>query len=375
MTSGSWRGATRVVHAGRSDPVQGAPLLPGPVFAGSYRHAGDPMGEPFTYGRYSNPTWSAYEAALSELEGGDALVFASGMAAVAAVLSATLRPGDVVVLPSDGYYTVRLLAEGYLTEMGVKVRLAVSGDLQRQALDAARLLWLESPTNPGLDVCDLRALAAAARDNGTLVAVDNTTATPLAQQPLALGADISVCSDSKAMTGHDDLLLGHVATRDRELLARLLAYRTQGGAIPGPMETWLAHRSLATLDVRVRRQSANALTIAEALWRHPAVLGCRFPGLPDDPAHHQASRQMSLYGPIVSFTLADQRAAERWLAALRLVTPATSFGGVHSTAERRARWGGDNVHPGFIRLSLGIEDPEDLVHDVNQALNELAPAT
>jgi cystathionine gamma-lyase len=333
------------------------------------------MGEPFTYGRYSNPTWSAYEAALSELEGGDALVFASGMAAVAAVLSATLRPGDVVVLPSDGYYTVRLLAEGYLTEMGVKVRLAVSGDLQRQALDAARLLWLESPTNPGLDVCDLRALAAAARDNGTLVAVDNTTATPLAQQPLALGADISVCSDSKAMTGHDDLLLGHVATRDRELLARLLAYRTQGGAIPGPMETWLAHRSLATLDVRVRRQSANALTIAEALWRHPAVLGCRFPGLPDDPAHHQASRQMSLYGPIVSFTLADQRAAERWLAALRLVTPATSFGGVHSTAERRARWGGDNVHPGFIRLSLGIEDPEDLVHDVNQALNELAPAT
>jgi cystathionine gamma-lyase len=374
MTRDSWRGATRVVQAGRSDLIQGAPLLGGPVFAGTYRHAGDPTGEPFTYGRYSNPTWSAYEAALSELEDGDALVFASGMAAVAAVLSTTLRPGEVAVLPSDGYYTVRLLAESYLTEMGVKVRLALSGDPQRHVLDAARLLWLESPTNPGLDVCDLRALATAARNNGTLVAVDNTTATPLAQQPLALGADISVCSDSKAMTGHDDLILGHVATRDRELLGRLLAWRTQAGAIPGPMEAWLAHRSLATLDVRLRRQSANALTVAEALSRHPAVLSCRFPGLPDDPAHPQASRQMSLYGPIVGFTLTDQHAAERWLAALRLVTPATSFGGIHSTAERRARWGRDNVHPGFIRLSIGIEHPEDIVHDVTQALDEFAPA-
>jgi cystathionine gamma-lyase len=374
MMSDSWRGATRVVHAGGNESAQGAPLLAGPVFAGTYRHAGDPVGEPFTYGRYSNPTWSAYERALTELEGGPSLVFSSGMAAVAAVLAATLRPGDVVVLPSDGYYTVRVLAEGYLAEMGVQVRLAAAGEAQLDVLEAARLLWLESPTNPGLDVCDLGGLADAARGNGTLVAIDNTTATPLAQQALALGADISVCSDSKAMTGHDDLLLGHVATQDPELLARLLAWRSQAGAIPGPMETWLAHRSLATLDVRLRRQSANALALASALARHPAVLHCRYPGLPEDPAHQQASTQMSLYGPVVSFTLADQRAAERWLGALRLVTPATSFGGVHSTAERRARWGGDDVHPGFIRLSAGLEDPEDLLHDVIQALGNTKQA-
>jgi cystathionine gamma-lyase len=373
MTSDLWDVATRVVHAGRGEPAQGAPLLPGPVFAGTYRHAGDPAGEPFTYGRYSNPTWSAYETALGELEGGPALVFSSGMAAVAAVLGATLRPGDVVVLPSDGYYTVRVFAEGYLEDMGVKVRLAPAGKAQPEVLESARLVWLESPTNPGLDVCDLRAVAAVARANGTLVAIDNTTATPLAQQPLSLGADLSVCSDSKAMTGHDDLVLGHVATRNQELLTRLLAWRTQTGSIAGPMEAWLAHRSLATLDVRLARQSANALTVAEALSAHPAVLSCRYPGLPQDPAHQQTTKQMSLCGPVVSFTLADQAAAERWLDALRLVTPATSFGGVHTTAERRARWGGDDVHPGFIRLSLGIEDPDDIVHDVTQALIGLRP--
>ena len=364
------REATRVVHAGLGSLPQGASFLPGPMFAGTYRHAGDPVGAEHSYGRYSNPTWTAYETALAELEGGPCLVFASGMAAISAVLCSTLRPGDLVVLPSDGYYTARLLAEGYLTEMGVHVRLApTAGDQQRHLLEGARLLWLESPTNPGLDVCDLSGLVEAGHRADALVAVDNTTATVRAQQPLALGADFSVSSDTKAMTGHADLLLGHVAVRDPGLLAPLTVWRTQVGAIAGPMETWLAHRSLATLDVRLQRQCATALAVARALVEHPAVLSCRYPGLPHDPSHAQASQQMTLYGPVVGFTLADQAAAERWLSGLRLVIPATSFGGVHSTAERRARWGGDDVHPGFIRLSIGLEDPQDLIEDIARTLH------
>lgn len=369
MNDEGLRAATRLLRAGREQPGQGEVLLGGPVFAGTYRHLGDPTGSPYTYGRYSNPTWSAYEAALAELEGGPAVVFASGMAAISAVLCAVLRPGDIVVLPADGYYTVRQFAEGYLTAMGVDVRLAPSGAAQLDVVEGASLVWLESPTNPGLDVCDLRELSRAARSAGALVAVDNTTATVLAQQPLALGADFSVSSDTKAMTGHADLLLGHVAVRDPALLPALLTWRTQVGAIAGPMETWLAHRSLATLDVRLRRQCETALAIATALADHADVLACRYPGLPLDPAHALARGQMSSYGPVIGLTLADQAAADALLDALRVITPATSFGGVHSTAERRARWGGDAVHPGFIRLSVGLEDTADLLDDLTRTMN------
>jgi cystathionine gamma-lyase len=202
-----------------------------------------------------------------------------------------------------------------------------------------------------------------------LVAVDNSTATVLGQKPLSLGADFSMSSDTKALSGHSDLLLGHVAVRDPALLAALTDWRTHSGSIAGPMETWLAHRSLATLDVRLRRQSGSALAVATALRDHPAVLDCRYPGLPDDASHPTASRQMSSYGPIVAFTVESQRAAERWLSEVRLVIPATSFGGVHSTAERRARWAGDDIPPGFIRLSIGLEDPADLVEDITRALD------
>ncbi len=254
------------------------------------------------------------------------------------------------------------------TPMGVRVRLVPTGGDHGAALEGARLLWLESPTNPGLDVCDLAALAGRAHAAGALVAVDNTTATVLAQRPLALGADFSVSSDTKAMTGHADLVLGHVAARDPDLLSPLAGWRTQMGGVAGPMETWLAHRSLATLDVRLRRQCATALAVATALRDHPEVRGCRYPGLPDDPAHALAARQMALFGPVVAFTLDDREHAERWLGALRLVVPATSFGGVRSTAERRARWGGDDVHPGFVRFSAGVEDPGDVLEDVTGAL-------
>jgi cystathionine gamma-lyase len=362
--------ATRVVRGGHPAPAQGTPFHAGPTFAATYHLAGDPAGERYTYGRFDNPTWSGFEAALAELEGGPAIAFPSGMAAVSAVFGAALRPGDVVVLPSDCYYTTRLLASGYFGEMGVQTRRApTAGGAQAAELDGARLLWLESPSNPGLDVCDVAAIAAEAHARGVLVAVDNTTATVLGQRPLALGADFSVASDTKSLLGHGDVLLGHVAVRDGEWEARLRTWRTQMGVIPGPMEVWLAHRSLATLDVRLERSCHNALAIARFLASRPEVRAVRYPGLETDPAYDVAVRQMTRFGPVVSFELADRGAAERFLAAAELIHESTSFGGVHTSAERRARWGGDAVPEGFIRLSAGIEHPDDLLLDIAQALD------
>ncbi|MGE3539004.1 MAG: cystathionine gamma-lyase [Candidatus Tectimicrobiota bacterium] len=366
---------TRVTRAGLPQATQGAPFLPGPTFAGPYHAAGEPASAPFTYGRFHNPTWSLYEQALSELEGGPVVTFASGMAAVAAVLGVVLRPGDVVVLPAESYYTTRLLADTYFTAMGVRVRLApTAGDAQQQQLAGAKLLWIESPSNPVLDVCDIAALARAAHAAGALVAVDNTTPTVLGQQPLALGADFSVASDTKALTGHADIILGHVATRDATWGERMRAWRTQMGAIPGPMEVWLAHRALPTVELRLTRQCQNALAIGQLLTQHAEVRQVRYPGLPHDPAHAVAARQMRHFGPVVSFLLADRAAAERFLGACQLVYEATSFGGIHTTAERRARWGGDSIPEGFIRLSAGCEDTDDLLADITQALASSAPA-
>lgn len=365
--------ATRVVRAGLNAPEQGGAFSPGPVFAAAFQAAGDPSTVPYTYGRYHNPTWTAYERALGELEGGEALVFASGMAAVTAVLGVTLSPGDIVVMPSDSYYTARVLVDSYFANLGVQVRRAPTvGDAQLEQLADARLLWLESPTNPGLDVCDLRRLSAAAHAAGALVAVDNTTATLLGQRPLDLGADFSLASDTKGMTGHADLLLGHVAVRDGSWYDRLRTWRTQTGAIAGPMEVWLALRSLSTLDVRLERQCINALGIATYLSRHSLVERVRYPGLPNDPAHKVAATQMHRWGTIVSFTLPTRQHAEQFLAASTLITEATSFGGVHTTAERRARWGGDVVPEGFVRLNAGCEGLDDLLSDLSHALDASA---
>ena len=364
------RDATRVVRAATPPASQGEPFLAGPTFAAPYHAAGDPATSPHTYGRFHNPTWTAFERALGDLEGGPAIVFASGMAAVAAVLGSTLRPGEVLVIPSDSYYTARLLAEGYFARMGVEVRMApTAGDDLRLHLDGAKLLWLESPSNPGLDLCDIAALAGAARGAGALIAVDNTTPTILGQRPLDLGADFSVASDSKALTGHSDLILGHVAVRDQVLAEQVLAWRTQMGAVPGPMEVWLAHRSLSTLELRLERQCNNALAVAGLLSSRSDVLGLRYPGLPSDPAHALAKLQMQRFGPVVSFALASRDQAERFLGACNLVYESTSFGGVHTTGERRARWGADAISEGFIRLSVGCEDVHDLIDDLSQALD------
>jgi cystathionine gamma-lyase len=366
------RDATRVVRAGLPAPKQGDSFLPGPVFAAPFHAAGDPASAPYTYGRFHNPTWTAYESALAELEGGETVVFASGMAATAAVFDAVLRRGDVLVLPSDGYYTSRLLAQEDLVPSGVEVRTApTAGEAQARCLEGARLLWIESPSNPGLDVCDIAALAILAHAQGALVAVDNTTGTVLCQQPLRLGADFSVASDTKALTGHGDLILGHVSARDAEWKQRLVTRRTRAGAVPGPMEVWLAHRSLATLDVRLERMCANAQAIAEFLIGRPEVREVRYPGLPGHTGHETAARQMSRFGPVVSFDLGSRAAAERFLAAATLVSEATSFGGVHTTAERRARWGADEVPEGFIRLSAGLEHRHDLITDLARALDAL----
>jgi cystathionine gamma-lyase len=291
------------------------------------------------------------------------------MAAVSSVLLSQVSAGDTVVLPSDCYQATRSLQKR-LESYGVAVRLAPTpGDAQLEVLDGAKLLWIETPSNPGLEVCDIRRLADAAHAAGALVAVDNTLATPLGQRPLELGADLSVASGTKALSGHGDLQLGYVTTRNPELAAAVRLWRKTVGAIPGPMESWLAHRSLATLALRVDKQAVNALALAAALRERPEVTGLRHPGLPEDPSHAVASAQMNRFGSVVSFTLPDREYAERFLGALLLTTEATSFGSVTSTAERRARWGGDAVPEGFIRFSVGVEDAADIVRDVTHALD------
>ncbi|MFI9170578.1 cystathionine gamma-lyase [Streptomyces lincolnensis] len=367
---------TRAVRAGLPEPVKHEPTLPGPVFAAHYHLPGEVTG-PYGYGRDDNPTWTLLERAIGELEAPgrddvETLVFASGMAAISSVLFSQLRAGDTAVVPDDCYQAMPLV-RAQLEAYGIEVRTApTAGDAALDVLDGAKLLWIETPSNPGLDVCDIRRLAEAAHARGALVAVDNTLATPLGQRPLELGADFSVASGTKQLTGHGDVLLGYVTGRDAEAMAAVRRWRKIAGGIAGPMEAWLAHRSIATLQLRVERQDATALVLAEALRERSEVSGLRYPGLPDDPSHKVASRQMRRYGCVVSFTLPTRARAERFLDALRLVDDATSFGGVRSTAERRARWGGDDVPEGFIRFSVGAEDPEDLVADVLRALDESA---
>jgi len=365
---------TDVIHAGYRHSATGA-WMDGPQFSATYMTPGEPANHPLTYGRFQNPTWSAFEEALTLLEGGESIVFASGMAAIDAVFGVTLKPGDIVVLPSDSYYTTRVVASNWWHSLGMQVRQAPTRDgAQAAALDGAKLLLIETPTNPQLDVCDIASLARAAKAKGALVVVDNTTATPYLQRPLALGADVVVASDTKALTGHSDLVLGHAAAADPQMAALLRTWRTQHGAIPGPMEVWLAHRSLATLPLRLGRQCASAQQLAEFLASAPVVSAVHYPGLPDHPGREIAARQMLASGSVVSFDLGTRARAEAFFRALTLVKEATSFGGVHSSAERRARWGGDAIGDGFIRFSVGCESFEDILADVRVGLQAAAAA-
>jgi cystathionine gamma-lyase len=368
-TSGRGDG-TRSVHAGLPPAAQGEPYLPGPTFAAPFHAAGDPHEAEFFYGRHHNPTWTRYEAALGEIEGGLAITFASGMAAVTAILLPQLRPGDALVVPSDCYMSVRTIAEEHLAERGVEVRLVPSEtEAIVGAAPGAKLVWVETPSNPGLDVVDLRRVIEAGHAANALVAVDNTLATPFGQRALAHGADFSMSSDSKHISGHSDLVLGHVACSDRALAEQVEHWRTHTGSIPGPFEAWLAHRSIATLDVRLERSCANALALAEFLAVRPDVSGVRYPGLAGDRAYELARRQMTRFGTVLGFDVGSEQRADAFLDACELVAGATSFGGVHTSGERRARWGRDAVAPGFIRLSAGCEDADDLIADVAAALD------
>jgi cystathionine gamma-lyase len=349
--------STRAIHAGLPPPSQGEPLLPGPVLAAPFHLRGPADAAPYDYGRDANPTWTHLERAIGELDGGETVVFASGMAAVSAVVLPRLGPGDVLVACGDGYPGIRKLAAGDLEPRGVQVRL-VPTDTEAlvAAADGAALVWVETPSNPRLDVCDVHAVVAAARAAGARLAVDNTVATPLGMRPLDHGADFAVVSGTKSLTGHSDVLLGAVSVRDGALAAELRAWRSRTGSILGPLEAWLAHRSLATLGLRLERSQANARALAEALAARDDVTGVRWPGV----------------GAVVAFTLPSAERAQAFLDACALVSEATSFGGVHSTAERRARWGTDDVPEGFIRFSAGCEDTEDLLQDVLGALDESA---
>jgi len=374
--AGDDRPATRVVHAGLPAAQQGEPFLPGPVLAAPFHLSGPSHASRFGYARYANPTWDGYESALGELEGGEAVLFSSGMAAVAAILLQRRGGAGAVVVPGDAYPGVVTIASEQLRPLGIEVRVVPSDeDAIAAASPGAGLVWIETPSNPGLAVLDVQRLAAAAHAAGALLAVDNTLATPLMQRPLELGADLSISSASKLLTGHSDLVLGYVASADPERAAQLRTWRGLTGAIAGPLETWLAHRSLATLDVRHERQCRSALALAQALAARDDVRDVRYPGLPSHPAHALAARRFGgRYGSVLCFDLETEARAQAFLGACRLVAEATSFGGVHSSAERRLRWGIDAVSPGFIRLSAGIEDAGDLVADVLHALDSAGPA-
>ncbi len=367
--------ATRAVRTGLTEAGAGKPIHAGPVFVSTF-HSPHDATTGYTYGRSHQPTWTDLERAIGSLEvdGGHPTagvrLFGSGLAAVASAFWAVLGPGDTVVVQSGMYFGARAVLAEMFEPIGVTVRVLAPGEMTDAGkLAGARLVWVETPGNPGLEIVDIQGVANAAKAVGALVAVDNTTAPPFAQRPLEHGAALSVCSDSKAMTGHSDLLLGHVASHDEDLLAKVDRYRTLGGAIAGPMEAWLALRSLATLPLRLERISANALGLATCLEARPEVQQVLYPGLPGHPGHAVAARQMRYFGPVLSFTLSSKEAARRFLARTRLVTETTSFGGVTTSAERRARWGGDAVAEGFIRMSAGCEDLGDLIEDVQRALD------
>jgi cystathionine gamma-synthase len=366
--------ATLAVTAGRPAPTPNAPLNAPLVLASTYVASPDaPQPGDLGYGRWTNPTWQAFEAALGALEGGQGLLFASGMAAVAAVIDQVPDGGRVLV--PDAAYNGTLALLGELAARArlnvVRVGIADTTAVREALAPGAHLLWLETPTNPLLEVADLRALIEAGRAAGAMVAVDNTFATPLGQTPLAHGADVVVHSVTKYLSGHSDVLLGAAVTRDGELAERLARHRTTHGAIPGTTEAWLALRGLRTLHLRVDRAAGNAAELARRLTGHPAVARVRHPSLPADPGHARAKQQMRGYGAIVAIELAGgATAAEALCGRVRLWVHATSLGGVESTLERRRRHETEpaTVPDSLVRLSVGVEDVEDLWTDLERAL-------
>jgi cystathionine gamma-lyase len=355
------------LHRDSKTPAPGAAFAPGILPTSVYALPGDPAG-PYQYARWSNPGWTALEAALGALEDAEAVIFPSGMAAITAVLATVLRPGDRLLLQSDGYGGTRAAAEKFYAPLGVAIDTCATAQLAGQPLEQYRLVLVETPANPSLDLVDIRAAAQRVHAGGGCLVIDNTLMTPLGQRPLDLGADAVVYSDTKVLNGHSDVVFGHVSTRDADLLGRIEEWRRIGGAIPGPFETWMVQRGLETLELRVARLQANALALAQALAAHAAPLAVVYPGLASHPAHALARAQMSGFGGLIGLTLADKEEAEAFITECRYLRAQTSFGGVHSSAERRARWG-DPVAAGFIRLAVGCEPTAALCTELIRALD------
>ncbi|MDO4255538.1 MAG: PLP-dependent transferase [Kocuria sp.] len=366
---------TTVVSGGRPAPVHDAAVSPSVVLTSTYRGASDMVSSDRGYGRISNPTWDDFEEVLGRLEGSElpALAFASGLAAVAAVFS-LVPVGGKVVVPTHAYQGTQVLVDDAVATGRFTVTRVDITDTQA-VLQAARgtdLLWVESPTNPMLEVADLPTLLATTRREGILTAVDNTFATPLLQQPLEIGAQIVVHSVTKYLAGHSDVILGAAVTQDPQIRETLHHHRSIHGAVAGPFETWLALRGMRTLALRIQRSGQNAAELARRLSKHPAVERVRYPGLSTDPGHERATAQMNGgYGAVVSVELAtDAAGAQKVVEALELWTPATSLGGVESLIERRRRHHDeiDTVPEALLRLSVGIENVEDLWQDLAQGL-------
>ncbi len=366
-----WAPSTRVVAAGRPARTPDAEVGPAISLSSTYVASDEPGAR--GYARFGNRTWEALEEALGALEGGTALSFASGMAAISAALELT-APGGVVVVPDGAYNTTLALAEHLAATGRIALCRVPVAETARvvEALDGAATLWVESPTNPLLDVAEIGVLCEAARERGVLTVVDNTFATPLLQRPLELGADVVVHSVTKFLAGHSDVVLGAAIARDEDLAMRLLRERTLRGGVPGPFEAWLALRGLRTLALRLERSQTSAADLAQRLREHPAVARVRYPGLPDDPGHARAAAQMDGFGAIVSIEVrGGAAAADAVQAGTRLWTPATSLGGVESLLERRRRQPAEpvTVPEELVRLSVGIEDGGDLWDDLRAALD------
>ena len=357
---------SKVVAAGRPAKQPDGALNP-PIALNSTFHEGGPIG----YGRYGNETWSALEDAISILEGGKTLLFSSGIAAISAVFS-LLPEGSVVVAANNGYQGTTTLLKKLHESEKLKVRFVnlANTDETVAAIPGAQMLYLESPLNPLLEIIDLPKLIAAGKAAGCGVAVDNTLATPLLQNPLALGADIVIHSVTKYLSGHSDLILGSLSTNDSALYNRLEQSRRYGGAIAGPFEAWIALRGVRTFALRMQRSQENALELATRLSKDGRVAKVRYPGLPTDAYHQMAKSFMKGFGAMISFDVngtVDQ--VDLMCNSSRLITNATSLGGVESIWERRRRWATEStlVPENLIRFSVGIENVDDLWADIEHA--------
>nr|WP_233343189.1 PLP-dependent transferase [Hyphomonas sp. Mor2] len=343
----------KMIHARSGALSNGEPISPPIVTAAKYKLSGIPD-TPYTYGRDINPTVEAAEVAISALEQAPVIAFPSGMAAITAGLMATAKAGDRVLVPSDGYYVTRVLLEDILSGHDIAFDAIPTRDFATADFSPYAVVWIETPSNPGLDLCSIRSVSESAHANGAITVVDNTTLTPLLQRPLDLGADLIVSSDTKAMAGHSDCLYGHVATRNDALFQKAWTWRKVSGAIPDPFASFLVHRGLMTLELRLQRMCSNAADLVERLDGHPAIKTLKYPGM----------------GFIIGLTFETEAIAERFIDACPAIFASTSFGGIHTSAERRARWG-DDVDQGFVRLSVGCEPTDALIRAIEATLETL----